>query len=186
MNALIYLWLPILLSAVVVFVISSLIHMVIKWHAFDYKGFSNEDEVRAALGANNVPGIKYVVPYCADMKEMGSEAMQKKYAEGPTAVVIFGPKGKPNMGKHLGLWFVWSLVIALVAAYLTARVVTIDSAHALRIAKFTGGITFVAHGFGSVQESIWMYRSWRSTATYLADALLYGLGTAAVFYFLVK
>lgn len=106
MNAILSLWLPILLSAVVVFVVSSLVHMVIKWHAFDYKGFANEDAVRTALGTANVPGIKYVVPYCDDMKEMASEAMQKKYVDGPRAVVIFGPNEKPNMGKYLGIWFV--------------------------------------------------------------------------------
>jgi len=184
MNAVIALWLPILLSAVVVFVISSLIHMVIKWHAFDYKGFENEDAVRAALGANNVSGIKYVVPFCADMKEMGSEAMQKKYMEGPTAVVIFGPNGKPSMGKHLGLWFAWSLVIAVVAGLITTGIFDLNPARARAAAKLFGAVTFIAHGFGSVQESIWMYRSWRATATYLADALLYAVGSAAVLYWL--
>jgi hypothetical protein len=182
MHILVALWLPILLSAVIVFVISCLIHMALKWHAFDYKGFANEDEVRAALGADNVPGVKYVVPYCGDMKEMGSETMKRKFAEGPIAIITFGHKGQPNLGKLMGLWFVWSLIIAAVAAYLTARVVPIEQT--LRAAKFAGGITFVAHGFGSVQESIWMHRSWRSTATYLADALLYGLGTGAIFYWL--
>ena len=40
------LWLPIVLAAVAVFVVSSLIHMVFRWHASDYRKLSNEDEVR--------------------------------------------------------------------------------------------------------------------------------------------
>ena len=36
------LWLPILLSAVLVFVASSLIHMVLGWHRHDFKGSSRE------------------------------------------------------------------------------------------------------------------------------------------------
>ncbi len=60
MNALLALWLPILLSAVVVFIISSILHMVLKgWHTSDYKGFANEDDVRAAINAG---GISYAAP----------------------------------------------------------------------------------------------------------------------------
>ena len=184
MNALVSLWLPILLSAVVVFVISSLIHMVIKWHAFDYKGCANEDAVRAALGTDNVPGVKYVVPFCSDMKDMASEAMQKKYTDGPNAVIVFGPNVRPNMGKHLGLWFLWSLVVAAIAGYLVAQLIPHHQAHAMKAAKLAGVVTLLVHGFGSVQDSIWMYRSWRSTATYIADGVLYALGTGAVFYWL--
>jgi hypothetical protein len=188
MNSLALLWLPILLSAVVVFVLSSLVHMVIKWHAFDYKGFANEEAVRTALRGDQPPvqGVKYVVPHCSDMKEMASEAMQKKYREGPNAVVVFGPTGQPNMGKHLGLWFVLSLVIATITTFLTAKFVPLDHAYAMRAAKLAGAITFIAYAFGTFQESIWMYRSWRSTATYLADAVLYALGTGAVFLWLWK
>ena len=187
MNAILSLWLPILLSAVVVFVISSLVHMVIKWHAFDYKGFANEDAVRTALRTDNpVPGIKYVVPYCTDIKEMAGEAMRKKYQEGPTAVIVFGPNVQPNMGKHLGQWFVLSLVIAALTAFVTSRVVPLDHAYAVRAAKLAGAVTFIAYAFGSVQESIWMYRSWRSSATYLLDAVLYAIGTGAMFYWLWK
>lgn len=183
MNALSAIWLPILLSAVVVFVISSLVHMVFKWHASDYSGFPNEDAVREALRASNpVPGKKHVVPFCADMKEMASDAMKKKYAEGPNAVVVFGPNGQPNMGKHLGLWFLWSLVISIVAAYLASRLIPIH--HARGAAKLVGAVTFIAHGFGTIQETIWMYRSWKSSATYLLDAALYGLGSAVVFLWL--
>jgi hypothetical protein len=37
------LWLPILLAAVGVFVVSSLIHMLFKWHNRDYRKLPNED-----------------------------------------------------------------------------------------------------------------------------------------------
>lgn len=186
MNTLLALWLPILLSAGVVFVLSSLVHMAIKWHAFDYKGFANDEAVRTALRGDQPPvqGVKYVVPYCPDMKEMASDAMRKKYQEGPVAVVIFGPNAQPNMGKYLGMWFLLTLVVAVVVTFLTSRFVPLDHAYAARAAKLAGALTFLAYGFGTIQESIWMFRSWRSTATYLADAVLYALGTGAVFYWL--
>lgn len=184
MNALLTLWLPILLSAVVVFVLSSLVHMVFKWHASDYAGFSNEEAVRTAIKAGNPQPGRYVVPHCPDMKDMGSEAMAKKYREGPVGHFTLGPSGVPNMGKYLGQWFLWCLVISVVAAYLAWRACGLDHAQAARAAKWVGSISFIAYGSGTVSESIWMMRPWSSTAKYLLDAALYALGSGAVFLWL--
>lgn len=184
MNPLIVLWLPILLSAVVVFVISSLIHMVFKWHASDYGALANEEAVRDAIRAGNPAPGRYVVPRCADMKDMGSEAMKKKYQDGPVSHITIGPNAVPNMGRHLGQWFLWSLVIAAVAGYLAGRLCGMDHLAAGRAAKLVGAVTFVAHGFGTVTESIWMMRPWSSSAKHLLDAALYAAGSAAVFLWL--
>ncbi|MBI2498593.1 MAG: hypothetical protein HYV75_11960 [Opitutae bacterium] len=184
MNALLSLWLPILLSAVVVFVISSLIHMVLKWHAGDYNALPNEDAVRDAIRAGNPAPGRYVVPHCADMKDMAGEAMLKKYREGPVGHVTLLPNGAPNMGKYLGQWFLWSLVIAVVAGYLAGRVCGLDPAQAARAAKWVASVTFIAHGFGTVTESIWMGRPWSGSAKYLLDAALYAIGSGLVFYWL--
>jgi hypothetical protein len=184
MNALLTLWLPILLSAVVVFVISSLVHMVFKWHAPDYSKLSNEDTVRDAIRAGNpAPGL-YVMPHCAEMKDMASEAMQKKYREGPVGHFTLAPTGMPKMGKYLGLWFLWSVVIAAVAAYLASRLIGWDHAQARAAAKLVGAVTFIAYGFGTVQESIWMMRPCSSSMKYLLDAALYAIGSALVFLWL--
>jgi hypothetical protein len=182
MNALIVHWLPILLSAAIVFFISSLVHMAFKWHAADYRGFPNEDAVRDVLRAGApVAGKRFVVPYCSDMKEMAGEAMQKKYIDGPNAVIVFGPNARPNMGKHLGQWFLLCLLVSTVAAFLTAKAYGV-AAPAQGAAKMAAVVAFVAYGFGTIQESIWMYRSWSSSAKYLLDSALYALGTGAAFY----
>ena len=47
MVSIISLWLPILLSAVAVFIASSVIHMVLKYHNSDFKKIPAEDEVMA-------------------------------------------------------------------------------------------------------------------------------------------
>ncbi len=83
MNAMLPLWLPSLLSAVVVFVISSLVHMLLKWHASDYGNLGNEDAIHAASRAVSPAPGRYVLLRCKDMKEMSSDAMKQKYAEGP-------------------------------------------------------------------------------------------------------
>jgi hypothetical protein len=184
MNALLALWLPILLSAVVVFVISSLVHMVLKWHASDYSALANEDAVRDAIRAGNPAPGRYVLPHCKDMKDMGREAMVKKYQEGPVGHFTLGPSGAPNMGKYLGLWFLWSLAIAALAGYLSWRACGLGHEHAARAAQWAGSITFIAHGFGTVTESIWMMRPWSGSVKYLLDAALYALGSGLVFLWL--
>jgi hypothetical protein len=165
-------------------VISSLIHMVIKWHAPDYRGFANEDAVREAIRAGNPAPGRYVVPHCREMKDMGSEAMQQKYRKGPVGHMTLGPSGVPNIGKNLGQWFLWSLIIAAIAACLATRVFGLEHVQAGRAAKLVGAVTFIAHGFGTVQESIWMMRPWSSSAKYLLDAALYAVGSALVFLWL--
>ncbi|MEN9402180.1 MAG: hypothetical protein RL091_883 [Verrucomicrobiota bacterium] len=184
MHALLALWLPILLSAVAVFVISSLIHMVFKWHASDYRAFANEDAVSAAIRAGQPTPGRYVLPYCSDMKDMASEGMKKKYEDGPVGHVTIMPNGAHNMGKYLGLWFLWSLAIAVAAAFIVSQIFGLNPARATAVAKLVGSVTFIAHGFGSVTESIWMGRSWSTTAKNLLDAALYGISSGLVFYYL--
>lgn len=183
MNALLHLWLPILLSAVVVFFISSLVHMVLKWHAKDYRALANEDATREFLRGGLAPG-HYVVPFCADMKDMGSEAMKKKYQEGPILHLTVFPNGLPNMGKYLGQWFLLCLLVSATVAFLTAKAYAIDPAMARPAAKFASAISFVAYGFGTLPESIWLGRSWGTSLRYLADSALYAIGTGLVFLWL--
>jgi hypothetical protein len=184
MNALVTLWLPILLSAVVVFVISSLIHMLLNWHASDYGTFENEDAVRDAIRASNAAPGRYVIPRCKDMKDMASDAMKMKYAEGPVGHITLLPNGQPSMGKYLGMWFLWALVIAVVTGFIVSQIFDLNPARARAVAKLVGAITFIAHGFGTVTESIWSGRPWSQSVKYLVDAALYGVGSAAVFYWL--
>ena len=53
---------PIFLSAVFVFVASSVIHMLLPWHKSDCPKLSNEDSVRDALRPLAIPPGDYMVP----------------------------------------------------------------------------------------------------------------------------
>ncbi|MDP1581147.1 MAG: hypothetical protein Q8M02_12780 [Candidatus Didemnitutus sp.] len=184
MNALLALWLPILLSAVVVFVISSLIHMVFKWHAPEYRQLANEDAVRDAIRAGNPTPGQYAIPHCADMKAMGSEPMMKKYQEGPVGFLLLAPNGPCNIGKSLLQWFLMGLGVTVIGAFLATQLFGLDPARAMTAAKLIGAVSFLSFGMGTLCESIWMARPWTSSAKFLLDAALYACGTAAVFYWL--
>ena len=64
------LWLPILLSAVIVFLASSVVHMALLWHKNDYPRLPREDEVMAALRPLAIPPGDYMVPRASTREEM--------------------------------------------------------------------------------------------------------------------
>ena len=180
MVSLAQLWVPILLSAILVFVASSIIHMLIQWHKGDYKGLQNEDEVRAAIRKGNPPPAMYVLPFCSDMKKMGEPEMQKKYAEGPNAVLTIIKPGLPSMGPMLGKWFLYNLFISLVVACLAARVFPPGTGY-LPVFKVAGLAAWLGYAGATPSGSIWMGRPWSISIKDMVDGLIYAGMTAGSF-----
>lgn len=175
------LWLPIVVSAAGVFVASSLIHMVFKWHNSDYLKLANEDDVRAAIRAASPPPGQYAIPYCSDFKQMGTPEMQQKLREGPVAWVTLRPPGMPGMGPMLGQWFVLNLVVASLAGYIASKTLLAVPSTFLGICREVGVITFLAYAGGSVSHAIWMGKPWSSAAKEVLDAFIYGVVSALAF-----
>ena len=73
------LWMPILVSAIALFIVSSLIHMVLKWHKSEYGKLANEDEVRAAIRKGQPARGQYILPYCTDPKSAQMPEMKRKF-----------------------------------------------------------------------------------------------------------
>jgi hypothetical protein len=95
MVSILSLWLPILLSAVLVFIISSVIHMVIGYHNSDYKKIPGQDKFRDDVRKYNLPPGDYMFPYTSDSKERNSKEFQDKYRIGPSGIVtLFRDRGK--------------------------------------------------------------------------------------------
>ena len=123
MVALSALWIPVLLSAVIVFLASSVMHMLLPYHRNDYHQLPEEDKIRAAVRTAGLrPGL-YMFPYSTP-KEMKSPVTLDKFREGPVGILTIFPNGPIAMPKLLGLWFVYSLLISFFVAYLTGHTVT--------------------------------------------------------------
>jgi hypothetical protein len=174
------LWIPILLSAVLVFVASSLIHMVFKWHNSDYRKLANEDEVRAAIrSASPAPG-QYIIPYCTDPKDMQKAEVQQKFKEGPVGFLTLRAPCAPSMGKPLTRWFLLNLIIAVVAGYLASKTVPVGASF-LAVCRVVSLVAFLAYACGSLQNAIWMGKPRNSAAKEVLDAFIYGLVSALAF-----
>jgi len=180
MEFLTTLWLPILLSAVFVFLASSVLHMILPVHRNDAKPLPQEDEFCATLNAQNVEPGEYFFPACASMKDMGSEEMMAKYNRGPVGYLLLSPKGPPPMGKLLGQWFIYCVVVSIFTAYIAflAMGKGADYEHAFRVC---GSIAVSIYALGSVPNSIWKGVPWSNTVKFLFDGVVYGLVTAGTF-----
>jgi len=180
MGLLAQLWLPMVLSAVFVFVASSILNMVLKfWHTPDYRGFSNEDEVRAAIRNGNADAGMYNVPYCTP-ERMKDPAMLEKFRQGPNAVVYMRKAGMVNLGVYLGQWFAFCLFVAFLCALLAVHVFGVGADHR-RVFHVVSLAALMGHGLGSLPNAIWWGQPWRVAIKYAVDGLIYAIVTGLTF-----
>ena len=81
------LWAPILLSAVLVFVASAVIHMVLPYHRSDFRKVPSEDAVMESLRRLGVPPGNYMFPHAGSPAGMKDPAFIEKRKQGPIAVL---------------------------------------------------------------------------------------------------
>jgi hypothetical protein len=177
MTGLSALWLPILLSAVFVFVASSLIHMASPWHKSDYPKVPNEDRVRDALRALAIPPGDYMIPRPSSRSELGSPEFAEKIKTGPVVMMTVMPNGPMSMGRNLGLWFVYCVAVSVFAAYIAGRALP-PGAEYLDVFRFAGATAFIGYALALWQMSIWYRRAWTTTIKATVDGLIYAGLTA--------
>jgi hypothetical protein len=180
MVSLTALWLPILLSAVVVFLASSVLHMVLKYHYKDYQKLPDEEALQATMREHGVKPGNYAFPCPDDPKDWQSPAMVEKFKQGPVGFMNVKASGAPAMGKCLMQWFVFCLVIGLFCAYIAGRTLGAGVEY-LTVFRITGTVAFVAYGVSGVTESIWKAQNWGTTLRFIIDGLVYALLTGGVF-----
>lgn len=184
MTVLHVLWLPILLSAVFVFLASSVIHMALQWwHRSDYGKVPQEDKVMDALRPFAPPPGDYMVPNCVSPAEFRSPEFQEKRRKGPVLLMTVMPNGFMSMGKSLSLWFLYLLAVSFITASVALHAIRGWEGH--RIIVHTVGLTsFLGYSAALWQMSIWYRRSFVTTIKATVDGLLYALITAATFVWL--
>lgn len=180
MGFLATLWLPILLSAVFVFVVSSLIHMVLKYHANDFKKLAEQDAIQAALRPFNIPPGDYCLPRADSMKEMKAPEFMEKLNKGPVAMITVLKSGSMNMGTSLLLWFLYSVVVSIFSAYIAWHAVPAGGSY-LSVFRFAGCAAFMGYALALFQGAIWYGRNWCTVLKTVFDGLIYALVTAGVF-----
>jgi len=173
------LWLPIVLSAFLAFLVSNVLHMVLPHHRGDYRRVPSEDEVQAALRKFQLPPGDYLLPRPPNMAAMKDPAFLEKRRQGPV-VVMTVMTGEFNMGLIMAQWFAFCLVVSVFAGYLASLAIA-PGAPYLKVSQVASCAAFMAYGLAAVPASIWYGKSWATTAKTLVDALVYGFVTGGTF-----
>lgn len=174
------LWLPILLAAVLVFIASSIIHMVLPYHRTDYGKVPSEDAVMDALRKFSIPPGDYIVPCPGNPSNMKTPEFQEKWKRGPVVFMTTLPPGPQAMGGQLALWFLYCVVIGVFAAYIAGRVLA-PGAPYLDVFRFAGTTAFAGYALALWQNTIWYKRAWTTTLKSTIDGLIYACLTAGTF-----
>jgi hypothetical protein len=174
------LWMPILASAVIVFIASFLAWVVSPHHKSDWKRLPDEDAVRAAMNKEKLAPGQYLVPYAVDQKAMQDDAYLKKCSEGPVGILTLREPGPPTMGKPIAMSFVYYVFVSTAVAYVTGRTLA-PGADYLHVFQIAGTVAMLAYGGAFFQAAIWFGRPWGPTLKEVGDAIVYGLLTAGAF-----
>lgn len=180
MTPLLALWLPIVVAAAFVFLVSSVIHMGPLWHRNDYPRMPEEDRFRDALRPLSIAPGDYMVPRAASAADMKSPEHLEKLKQGPVMILTVMPSGEFSMGKSLVLWFVYAVVVGFFAAYVGGRALA-PGAEYLRVHQMVGVVAFLGYALAMCQMSIWYQRSWGLTLKALLDGAIYASITGGVF-----
>ncbi len=174
------LWMPILLSGVFVFIASSVIHMALGYHAGDFKAPPQQDALADAMRPFNLEPGDYMMPRPASMKDMGTPEYLEKHRKGPVVIMTVLPSGQLGMGKQLGSWFIFTLVVSGFVAYVTGRTNALGADY-LAVFRIAGAVAFGAYALGEWPAGIWYGKSTRTLLISTFDSLVYALITAGVF-----
>jgi hypothetical protein len=175
------LWVPIVLSAVLVFVVSSIIHMFLTYHASDFSKVEDEDGVMDALRGFTVPPGDYVFPHAGGKEGLKSDAFREKVNKGPVAFFTVVPPGAMfDMRKSLVTWFLYCVLVGVVAAYLGGRMLGPGDDY-LAVFRVTGTVAFCCYAMAHPQRSIWFHQKWSTSLKSMFDGLVYASLTAGMF-----
>jgi hypothetical protein len=174
------LWVPIIVSAVIVFAASSVIHMAPLWHRGDYPKMPREAEALDALRPLGIPPGDYFVPRASGMQEMRSSEFKDKLSRGPVAVLTVMPNGQIHMGRNMVQWFVFLIVVGVFSAYIAGRTLAAGTPY-LRVFQIVGATAFMGYALALCELSIWYRRSWSLTLKSSFDGLIYAALTAGTF-----
>ena len=173
------LWLPIIVSTIVVYLAMMVFNMLLPLHWKDFAPVEDEDGLLEALRSRNVTRGQYYFPFANSREGMASPEWKEKVNRGPVGITLIHRSGT-SMTRQLVGQLILTFAIAIAAGYMgTAALGT--GAPYLEVFQATGTAAFLGHAGAHFTYAIWYGFGWGATWMRAAEGLIYGLLTAGVF-----
>lgn len=176
--SLISLWLPVLLSAVVVFFAAFVAWAVLPHHRSDWVGIANDWRLLQAIEDLGLERGQYVFPYAMTPEGSKEPDAQEKLKTGPVGSLLI--RDVPNMKKSLSLYFLFTLAVSFLVAYVGYAAIPAGSEY-LHVFRVLGTVAVLAYSAAEVPAAIWFGRTWSSVWKSVIDGVVFGLLTGGVF-----
>ena len=180
MEFLIELWLPILLASLAVYITGNILYMVLPHHRKDFQPLPDEDALRTAIAAQNLPRAAYAIPHAASKEDWKNKEKQEKFRTGPVGILTIGRPGT-SMTRQLIQHVFYVFAVSICVAYVSFAALGGGDLEYLKVFQITGTVSFLAHGSAHFLHSIWFHQPWGTTVRNTIDALVYALLTAGFF-----
>ena len=185
MDLLLPLWLPILLSAAAVWIVSTIFGMPFLHHKNDFIGLSDEDGFMDDLRKRGIKPGNYLFPDFRAREAMESEKVKKALSEGPVGHLSVW-KTPLTMGDKMAATFIVNLVVSTLIAYLTRVALppipgATPSPSFAKVFQFATAAGILAYCFSSIPNALWWGSYKRTIVANVIDGIIYGAITGAIF-----
>jgi hypothetical protein len=179
MELLLPLWLPILLSAAAVWIVSIIASMALPHHKQDFIGLPDEDGFMDDLRKRGIKPGNYIYPDFRGREAIKSEKIQKALNDGPVGHLHVW-KTPLTMGDKMAATFIVYLVVSTLIAYLT-RIALPGPAEFARVFRVAATASILAYCFSFIPSAIWWGSYKRTIVANVIDGILYAAITGAIF-----
>jgi hypothetical protein len=170
------LWLPIVVSGVVVFFVSAAAWMLLPHHKPEWVGLPNEEAVAKVIRDNNVPPGQYMFPYCSHKDDWKIEEFKRKLASGPVGTLCVWAR-PANMGMNMALSVLFFIIVNGAIAYLATMALDAGDSF-MDVFRFVGTAGIVTYASANVLNGIWFNRKMLAD---VIDGVAYGVVTGLIF-----
>jgi hypothetical protein len=170
------LWLPILVSSVIVWLAAAIAWMVLPHHRSDVRPLKSQNDLIALLQRDSLTPGQYYFPEMVRGATAEEMAARAKLPSGFLTV-----RGEDRgMSGTLVKYFLWLVAANILIAYVAAVALKPDT-HYLTVFRVVGTTAILAYTAAQIPNSIWWGRPWSATIKDLIDGAVFGLLTAGTF-----
>lgn len=178
METFVALWLPVLMTTVVLFVASFLAWVVLPHHKPDVRRWPEEERLLDFVRESGAAPGEYLFPLI-EQDEMKEDRARQRYERGPWGLIRVWPR-QPDMVRNMAATFGYFLLVTLLVAYVAAAALTPGAVFG-EVFRIVATTAILAYCAGGVLNEIWFTRPLRAKLMNAIDGLVYGAITGVIF-----